>query len=151
MEQPTEELLGVQVSPSRVAEARAIHATTKWIVAGGLLYCLLRILTNLLHLSYSRPERFRDHLSYYLLLRVGMWEPYLYCTLFIGQLIFYLRFTTSIKRGLESSDSEVFEQSFTYLRRCNQFYIFGMVVALAMGALNLWYQLDTAHLAAARK
>lgn len=79
-----------------------------------------------------------------------MWEPYLYCTLFVGQMVFYLRFATSIKRGLESSDSEVLEQSFTYLRRCNQFYMFGLVVAILMGALNLWYQLDTAHLAAAR-
>ena len=151
MEQPTEELLGVQVSPSRVAEARAIYSTTKWIVAGGLLYCLMRILTNLLHYSYSRPERFRNDLPYYVLLRVGMWEPYLYCTLFIAQLIFYLRFATSIKKGLESSDSEVFEQSFTYLRRSNQAYMLGMVVAIFMGALNLWYQLDAAHRAAARR
>ena len=147
----TEELLGVTVSPSRVAEARAIYSTTKWIVAGGLLYSLLRILTNLLHLTYSRPERFRNDLPYYILLRVGMWEPYLYCTLFIAQLIFYLRFATSIKKGLESSDSGIFEQSFTFLRRSNQAYMLGMVVAILMGALNLWYQLDAAHRAALRR
>jgi hypothetical protein len=56
------------------------------------------------------------------------------------QTIFYFRFVTAVKKGLESLDSELFDRAFGHLRRYMQLAIAGIIVILLMAGLNLWLQ-----------
>ena len=102
------------------------------------------ITAGIIHATYSNPERYRKFLPYYLELKLSTWNTLIYSIIFAGQLFVYLRFARKMTKGLEASDSETYNQSFTSLLRYNQWFLCGMILVVVMGILSVWVQFDLA-------
>ncbi|HMI62587.1 MAG TPA: hypothetical protein VK518_16835 [Puia sp.] len=152
MEEPKDEVFSVVINPSRLSEFKSIYTTTKWIFGIGISCIILQIASAIAHATYTEPEKYRkSFFAYYLQLKLSNWNTLLYCGIYIIQLVVWLRFTGKMARGLESSDSVTFNQSFNHLRRYNLLFLLGSVVVLLLGILSLWAQIEFAQASAARK
>ena len=129
MENTSEEILGITVSPTGAAHIRKLSKTIHWLFRLGILHCLITIVNAFIRVSYMNPDRFSTtNPSEYWYEKLYVWYTGSILVLFFAQLYFYLRFAKRINKALYSLDSQSFNDSFAFLNQYTVYAIAGNII-----------------------
>jgi hypothetical protein len=140
MEEGSQDLLGVTVSPWGMKQLKRLANSTRWTFLAGILLTLIYIVNSYVQrFALGSVENFRGiNPPFYFELKLHFWYVLVVGGMAVLQVYLFLLFSRKSAAACERVDSYGFNESLGLLTRFNRVALLTILMNLAFAALEIW-------------
>lgn len=140
MEEGSQDLLGVTVSPWGMTQLKRLANNTRWTFLAGLLLSVIIVMNSFVQrVSMANIEAFRrSNPPFYIELKLHFWFVLIASGLFVLQFYVFLLFARKSAAACETVDSHRFNESFALLTRYNRLALLSISLNGLFALLQTW-------------